>query len=357
MCRIRLRGRTSGLAREAAPLFSDYALRITHYVPRITFHVSRFTFHASPMSPPLDILCVADMCVDLILTGNVRPRFGQVEQLIDDYAVELGGSANLFASQFARLGGSVGVVGCVGDDSFGEFLLEKLLELGVDTRHVAKRVGLKTGIGFALAEPDDRAILTYLGSIDSVQPSDLTDEMLSSCRHWHLASYFLLNQLRSHWKTWLQKCRAAGLSTSLDTNWDPDEGWRDMLDLLPLIDVFLPNEAEALAISGEADLGRAGQKLSGRCPLVVVKCGERGSIAFKDGGTVECAVPDDAKPTSIIDNTGAGDNFDAGFLRAWLLGKPVEECMALGCRCGAASLSAAGGIAGQLVGAVAGPRG
>jgi len=301
------------------------------------------------MPHALEVLCVADMCVDLILTGNVRPRFGQVEQLIDDYAVELGGSANLFASQFARLGGAVGVVGRAGDDAFGQFVLEKLQGLGVDTRHVAKSAGLKTGIGLALAEPDDRAILTYLGSIDSVQPSDLTDEMLSSCGHWHLASYFLLNLLRGHWKAWLQKCREAGLSTSLDTNWDPDEGWQDVLDLLPLIDVFLPNEAEALAISGEADLQRAGQKLSGHCPLVVVKCGADGAIAFRDGDAVECAVPDDTKPAAIIDNTGAGDNFDAGFLRAWLLGRPIEECMELGCRCGASSLSAAGGIAGQLV--------
>ena len=80
-----------------------------------------------------DILCVVDLCVDLILTGDVRPRFGHTEQLVDGYFLELGGSASFFAGQFARLGGSAGVIGAIGDDAFGRFVLDRLEAIGYRT--------------------------------------------------------------------------------------------------------------------------------------------------------------------------------------------------------------------------------
>ena len=300
------------------------------------------------MPPPLDVLSVADMCVDLVLRGNVRPQFGQVEQLLEDYQIELGGAANIFASQFARLGGRAGVIGSVGTDALGTFVGERLRETGVDTSRVRTRSELKTGLGVALAEPDDRAILTYLGTIDSVEPSDLTDSLLSECAHWHIASYFLLGKLRDHWLSWLRRCRDAGVTTSLDTNWDPDNEWLGVRELLPTVDLFLPNAAEALAISGAADVLEAGRRLSQLGPLVVVKCGRDGAAAFQDGRQV-AAVSSPGAPR-VVDSIGAGDNFDAGLLRSWQLGGSLGDCLASGCRCGSASLSAPGGIGGQLQG-------
>jgi sugar/nucleoside kinase (ribokinase family) len=300
------------------------------------------------MVETLDILCVADMCVDLVVAGNVRPQFHQAEQLVDDYSIELGGSANIFVSQFVKLGGRAGVVGWVGQDVFGQFVLEKLHAVGVDTSRVRQHPQLKTGLGIALAEPDDRAILTYPGTIDAVEPFELTGELLP-CQHWHIASYFLLNKLRKRWIGWLEQCRERKLTISLDTNWDPENRWEGVMNLLPLIDVFLPNEAEALAISGESDVTRAGEKLSRVGTLVVIKRGREGALAFKKN---QCwrLQPDDSegKAIHIVDSIGAGDNFDAGFIRAWLLGQEVEECLKLACRCAVASLAAAGGVQGQL---------
>jgi ribokinase len=298
----------------------------------------------------LDVCSVADLCADLLLAGDVVPRFHQVEQLIDDYALEVGGSATIFASQFARLGGRAGLIGAVGDDALGRFLDEKLATLGVDVSRIRRRADLKTGLGVSLVKPDgDRAMLTYLGSIHAAQPEDLTEELLSSCRHWHLASLFLLDPLRRQWRSWLERCRAAGRTTSLDTNWDPEERWEGVAELLPLVDVFLPNEAEALAITGARDVDAAGEQLAAQGALIVIKLGREGAMAFQGRRRWSiAAVAPGEQPPRIVDTVGAGDNFDAGFLRAWLLGRDVEACLSLATRCARASLAAAGGIDGQL---------
>jgi sugar/nucleoside kinase (ribokinase family) len=294
----------------------------------------------------LDVLSVSDMCVDLVISGNVRPEFHQVEQLVEDYSLEMGGSANIFASQFAKLGGQSGLVGYVGRDGFGIFLQEKLQKIGVDTSHIQVHPSLKTGISAILAEPSDRAILTYLGTIDAVTPQGLSQGLLANCRHWHIASYFLLGQLRGYWKQWLKQCQEDGITISLDTNWDPENRWEGVSDLLPLVDVFLPNEAEARGIAGEQEVRKAAEKLSALGPLVVVKSGEKGSIACYQGELWEC--PPET-PQRIVDAVGAGDNFDAGFVFSWMRGKSIPESLALATRCAVSSLGAAGGIEGQLL--------
>lgn len=322
----------------------SYGAVIQDAMPSI-FAIRRCTL----MGKSLDVFCVADMCVDLVLEGNVRPAFHQVEQIIDHYILELGGSANIFATQFAKIGGRAGVAGWVGPDAFGEFVLARLQGISVDTTHVHRHDTLKTGLGVALAERHDRAILTYLGTIDAFPPHELTGDLLAATRHWHIASYFLLGKLRRHWKGWLERCRAEKLTASLDTNWDPENRWEGVMEILPLVDVFLPNQAEAQAIAGEADLCKAGERLAGYGPLVVIKRGSEGAVAFR-GKQRWWSSPSEHSPSPIriVDTIGAGDNFDAGFLRAWLLGREVDQCLDLASRCAASSLGAAGGIEGQL---------
>jgi len=304
------------------------------------------------MANVLDIVTVSDMALDVILDTETRPHFGQTEVLIRDYALEVGGSANIFASQFTKLGGKIGIVGRVGTDAAGEFVMKKLARIGVDLRWVTRDDRVKTGMSTHINLVRDRGIMTYVGSIDAVGPDDLVDFPLATFGHWHVASYFLLDQLRPHWPAWLRKVKDAKKTISLDPNGDPEGKWEDLAELLPLVDVFLPNAAEAMAISGESDPKAAGSRLSRSCPLVVVKCGKDGAVAFRHGEPLEPTMQA-ATPSRIADTTGAGDSFDAGFLRGWLLGKSIERCLEIGVRCGSTSLAALGGIEAQYEGKVA----
>jgi ribokinase len=119
--------------------------------------------------------------------------------------------------------------------------------------------------------------------------------------------------------------------------------------LLPYIDVFLPNEAEVLSLTGETDVWKAATLLAAYGPLTVVKCGEKGVIALKGKQTWQIKGSDcQDSALSIVDTTGAGDNFDAGFIRAWLLGYDTDSALRLGHRCALSSLGSLGGIRGQL---------
>ncbi|NOZ04137.1 MAG: carbohydrate kinase family protein, partial [FCB group bacterium] len=125
-----------------------------------------------------------------------------------------------FAGQFGKLGGKPFIIGAVGNDEFGKIVLEKLAALDIDISAVTIRPAVKTGLGLALVRDDDRAILTYSGSIDSIIPADLHDSILNACRHWHIASIFLMKKLRKHWGILLRYCRAHNITTSLDPNWE-----------------------------------------------------------------------------------------------------------------------------------------
>ena len=284
-----------------------------------------------------DIITGLDACVDLIVSGNTIPRFHQIEQNVNNYTIEMGGSSSIFLSQCAKLGLSVAGVGCRGDDAFGDFFETELGRTGVDISLLMKHPTEKTGLGLCLLNEDDRAILTYSGTINILEERDFPDELLAKARHLHIASYFLLRKLRPHFCAVVRRAKSLGLTVSLDTNWDPDGEWLGVSDLLPMIDVFLPNEREAEAMGG-AD------SLSKKAKLLIVKEGERGASAYIDGHVVAQA---DAYVMPYADAIGAGDSFDAGFVSAWLKELPIETCLRYGCACGSLSIRAHGGIKGQ----------
>ena len=263
--------------------------------------------------------------------GGRDPHFGQVEKLVEDYTLEMGGSCSIFACQAAKMGLRTAILGKVGADDFGRLVLRRLDESGVDTRFVTVDPGLKTGLGIALCPPGDRAILTYLGTINVLTPADVSDELLGSARHLHHGSYFLHTGLRPGMAGIFERARNLGLSTSLDPNWDPDERWEGLEELLPLTDVFMPNDQEALRIAEVQGQDEAATHfLSRGVQVVTVK-----SAPGARRSTAGIARSSAGWSQSVGEHSiGAGDSFDAGFLAGWLRGLRLERCLELGMACG-----------------------
>ena len=293
--------------------------------------------------PTYDILVVGELNADLLLAGDALPRFGQVEQLIDDAALVLGSSSAIFACGAARLGLRVGFAGKVGDDALGRFVLAELAARGVDTAGVVVDPAIKTGLSVIFSRPGDRAILTYPGSIAALRRDEIPPALLGAARHLHLGSFFLLDALRPAIPELFATAKARGLTISLDTNYDPAERWDDHLaEALRHVDVFLPNETELLRITGAADLQTARAAL-GPIPTVAVKLGADGAVGWQGDQEARATPP----RVDVVDTTGAGDSFDAGFVYGWLQGWELERALRLGCACGALSTRAAGGTAAQ----------
>ena len=225
---------------------------------------------------------------------------------------------------------------------FSHVVIAALQEAGVDTSGVRLDPAIKTGATVVLSRDQDRAMLTYPGSIAAVTAADLDPTWHGLARHLHVASPFLLTGLRPELPSIMRRAREAGMTVSLDPNWDPAERW-DLAGMLEATDILLPNENEARAISGRSDLEGAVAWLAERVPLVVVKRGADGALAAQ--GDERVAVS--AYRVPVVDTTGAGDTFDGGFLAAWLRGEPLRRCLEMGCACAAGTLTRLGGLNGQ----------
>jgi sugar/nucleoside kinase (ribokinase family) len=294
--------------------------------------------------PDFDLLVLGDLNPDLVLRGEtVEPAFGQVEKVVDDADLLIGGSGAIVACGAARLGLRTAIAGVVGDDLFGRFMLDALRERDVDTSAVVVDPAQRTGVTVVLSKPaGDRAMLTYRGAISSLTADAVN---VASARHVHVASLFLQTALAPGLPDLFRAAREAGASTSIDPNWDPDERWDGGLrELLPLTGLFLPNGEEAMRIAGSDDPGDAARALAAQGPLVAVKLGAEGALAASGDELIEVAAPAGVDP---VDTTGAGDSFDAGALAGLLEGWPPERMLELGCHCGALSTRAAGGTAAQ----------
>lgn len=294
--------------------------------------------------PKFDLLIPGEINPDLILSGDVVPAFGQVEKLVESAALTVGSSSVITACGAARLGLKVGFVGVCGDDLFGRFMLEEMTQRGVDVSAVRLAPHLQTGLTVILNRGDDRAMLTHPGAIAALRAEDVTDDLLAQSRHLHVASYFLQSALRPGLPDLFRRARSLGLTTSLDTNWDPSEAWIGVIELLALTDIFLPNEKEAVAVSGARTAGQALKRLGALTGIVAMKRGAEGALACRGRETVSARALccDD-----VVDTVGAGDTFDAGFLYGFLNGWSLAKSIWLAAACGSLSTRAAGGTAAQ----------
>jgi len=295
-----------------------------------------------------DVLVVGELNVDIILTDlSAFPALGK-EVLAADMTLALGSSSAIFAAGLARLGASVNFIGKVGQDTYGQFVLEELRGLGVQVEAVMVDSHTPTGATVSLAYEGDRALVTYLGSIAALRAEDVPLDQVSAHRHLHVSSYYLQKSLQPGLPTLFRTARSHGLTISLDVGFDPSEQWhRDrVLSLLSLVDVFLPNEVEARALANTDDLDIAAARLAQHVrDWVVIKRGARGAMARSRRGE-RVDVP--AFPVTVRDTTGAGDSFNAGFVHGYILqGMPIHDALRFAVACGSLSTTGIGGTAAQ----------
>jgi sugar/nucleoside kinase (ribokinase family) len=295
----------------------------------------------------IDLLVIGDANPDVLVSGAPEtPPAGQAETLVDSGTLALGGSAAIVAHGAARLGLSTALIAMVGKDPAGDFVLDTLTGAGVDVSGCTRHESLPTALTVCLNRPDgDRAILTAPGCLPEFGPEHVPE---IAAKHVHSASYFLQPRLAAGLPDVFAKARAAGASTSLDTNDDPAGAWRLAPGLLAACDLLFPNEAEAVALAAvlgapDRDLSGALATLAAAGPTPVVKRGRLGAVA-RTGETLTSAVGPEVTP---VDTVGAGDAFDAGFLAAWIPEGDLAQALAWGCACGALSTRAAGGTGGQ----------
>ncbi|HNB88135.1 MAG TPA: sugar kinase, partial [Anaerolineales bacterium] len=294
------------------------------------------------MKKPFDILVAGEINPDLILTGDVNPEFDQVEKLVTSATLTVGSSSVIFACGAARLGLRVAFIGVCGDDVFGRFMLAEMQKRNVNVDHVIIRTAGQTGLSVILNREADRAILTHPGLIADLQASDIADSLLAQTRHLHVASYFLQTKLQPDLPALFQRAHALGLSTSLDTNYDPSEKWMGFDDLLAITNVFLPNEAEAKSLTGAENVEEAANRLGSKVEALALKLGKDGALGISKSQRVRV----ESIPAKVVDTVGAGDSFDAGFIYGYLNGWELKKSLQLACVCGALSTQRAGGTEG-----------
>lgn len=290
-----------------------------------------------------DVVALGELNVDIILNRiDGFPEIGK-EKFAGDMTVTLGSSTAIFAANVACLGSKTAFAGMIGDDSFGSLVEKSLAAKGVDTGYLIKSGKYATGATIVMSFGEDRANLTYQGAMDHMGFADLDRKLFEEAKHIHISSIFMQSELKRDLPEVFAAAEAAGVTLSMDTQWDPVEKWDfDFKSLLPHIDIFMPNETELGHIVGTSDLDAA---VAAIVPYLkraaVIKCGSRGSLLVgKDGSTH--MLPSFLN-RNVVDAIGAGDSFNAGFIHGFVKGLELTECQRLGNLSGAVNTTAAGG--------------
>ncbi|MCX7796365.1 MAG: carbohydrate kinase family protein [bacterium] len=294
----------------------------------------------------MNVSVVGELNVDIIMRGiNGFPELDK-EKLAEEGKITLGSSSAICAVGLSRLGVKVNFIGAVGDDILGEYIIRFLNNERINTLLVKRKAGSNTGFTVSLTYPENRALITYTGVMKdfTVNKEDI-EFVISNSTHLHISSFFLQKKLQQDIKELFSKAKERGLTVSLDPGWDPeDKNWSKLKELFPLVDILFLNEIETQRVYStlyreDTNIDKAIEKLSKEVKIVVVKLGEKGALAMADNNKYYMK----GFKIDVIDTTGAGDAFNAGFLYGRLSNYSVDKCLLIGNACGALSCTGIGG--------------
>lgn len=288
-----------------------------------------------------DAIVIGDANIDLVIAGcNELPEPGQ-EVLVQNMTLHVGGGAALFSIALAKLGLKLAFNGILGEDGFGQQVRDRFAQYGIDTSFI-RGSSTNTGISIAINPEQDRSFITYLGSNAELSMKLLDMESVASARHVHLTGY-RGRQNHGEFMETVRAVKARGATTSLDVGWDDTGEWfTGIYELMGEVDVFFMNEAEAEHYTACSDVKAIIAKLSAHSNHFIVKLGSAGAVATVNGQSKFRSgfnVP-------VVDTTGAGDSFNAGYIYGLLTGKETETCLLYGNACGALSVTESGGSTG-----------
>jgi len=295
----------------------------------------------------MDVLSLGIYVVDVL--GRPIDHFPEKGKLalFDELEIHAGGCANNTAIVLARLGVSAGAMGKVGTDAFGNLVLQRLTDNGVNAAGMRQDTDVHTSFTFvAIASDGERTFYHYIGANGALREADLDWELIRTVKILHIAGALVMPSFDgTPMANVLRTAKTLGITTSLDTAYDATGKWMGTLEpCLPYVDIFMPSIVEAQHLTGLSDYREIAQFLRRNYDIdtVIIKMGENGSYAT----TPEAEHFAPAYPVDVVDATGAGDAYAAGFLAGTIMDWDLKAAMELASATGAACVTAIGTTAG-----------
>ena len=256
------------------------------------------------------VLFVGDINTDVIMGGLKSQPVPDKEITCQSFDVCVGSTAVICASAYSFLGGKAAFAGLAGKDQNGDFMVGQMKKFGINTKLIERTDKVPTGVTVNLVFKNIRSQVTYPGTIAAYAGAKLTNKVIKRFRHVHFAGPYQQTKFISRITGLLRTASAAGVTTSLDPQWDASEKWAHMREWLPLLTYLFVNADETLSITKCKSLEKACRELVRLTACPIVKAGKDGAILCRSGKLVSAPTID----VKVKDPTGAGDNFDAAFL-------------------------------------------
>ena len=262
------------------------------------------------------IRCIGSVTADIIISpADHLPSPGTL-QAVESTAFCVGGCASNAVMDLAKLGVPATLCCLVGEDGFGDFVLEQVRRTGADVNFVRRKAGVPTTSSIVCVGSDgERSFLYNPGSTSQFTREDIPDEAVEQADSIFVAGTMLLAAFDGQpCRDFLRECRSRGKFTAMDTAWDFEGKWLPKIELcLPFLDLFMPSYDEALRLSGRENPEEIADFFQERgVKSVIVKQGKDGAY-FREADGTSYTLPT-YRSIRPVDTTGAGDSFCAGFL-------------------------------------------
>jgi sugar/nucleoside kinase (ribokinase family) len=295
----------------------------------------------------MDVLCVGQLAADILVRPVERVDFGVDTRRVDGIDIKSGGDGLNVALGLAKLGNRVGFCGKVGTDQLGAYLAEVILAAGIDDRGLGRTGETTTCACLVLINGSgDRAFFYHGGANELFSPADIDERLVAEASIVHVGGTYLLPRFDGEGAARLfERARAAGKITSMDVTWDVTGRWLSVIEpCLPHLSFFMPSIREAERIAASSDPARIAEFFEARgVATSVIKLGEKGCYVKRRG---EPGILVQAFRTRVVDTTGAGDSFVAGFLTGLLKKWDLRRSASFACAVAALNIQKVGATGG-----------